>query len=163
MLQEVFLNISRYPHNFVADRADSFNRWSCRIVRNTALKHLRKDSRQPRPLDLDPDELSITIEDPHAVQPEHAAIHRESAASVDFAYVLYLTLYQACYRRLSRQDQRLLTAVEIDGRRYGELAAETGVSANAIKVRVYRARRRISLGIAEVLMDAGSTSADCRR
>ena len=35
VLQEVFLNIYRYPHRFLPERADAFRNWGHRIVRNT--------------------------------------------------------------------------------------------------------------------------------
>ena len=48
VLQEVFLNIYRYPHRFLADKADAFRGWGHRIARNTLLKFLKGQSRLSR-------------------------------------------------------------------------------------------------------------------
>ena len=48
ILQEVFVNVYRYPHRFNCEREDAFRVWTATIVRNTVLKHLRSLSRSGR-------------------------------------------------------------------------------------------------------------------
>ncbi|MBM3961359.1 MAG: hypothetical protein FJ306_05585, partial [Planctomycetes bacterium] len=48
VLQEVFLNICRYPTRFDADKIDAFRNWGHRIVRNTLLRALKGQARHAR-------------------------------------------------------------------------------------------------------------------
>ncbi len=43
VMQEVFLNILRYPARFRPESAESFRNWGYRIVRNTTSKLIKKE------------------------------------------------------------------------------------------------------------------------
>src|SRR5262245_48826446 len=111
VLQEVFLNIYRYPHRFHADKADAFRGWGHRIARNTLLKFLKGQSRLARILEID--EEAMQPEDVRTRRPDRAASEAESAAHVNNAYVLYLNLYLLHFGRLSPKEQQALTLVEV--------------------------------------------------
>lgn len=148
VLQEAFLNIYRYPHRFLPDRADAFRNWGHRIVRNTALKFLRGEGKLSRQQSLD-DEFQC--EDMRARSPLRAASEHEGAEIVDHAYLLYLSLYLLHFGRLSPREQRALTMVEVEGRHYRDAAAELGIRLENLKMVVFRGRQKIFRGMGETL------------
>jgi RNA polymerase sigma-70 factor, ECF subfamily len=155
VLQEVFLNIYRYPHRFLADRADAFRNWGHRIVRNTLLKFLKGESRTGRHLALE-DEIPLP-EDVHARSPERAAVESESAQTVNHAYLLYLNLYLMHFQRLSEKERRALTLVEVEGISYKDAAADLCIRLENLKMVIFRGRRKIFRGMAQSLEYLGAS------
>ncbi|HLQ38341.1 MAG TPA: RNA polymerase sigma factor [Planctomycetota bacterium] len=145
VLQEVFLNIYRYPHKFHADRADAFRNWGHRIVRNTLLKFLKGETRCAHFLTID-EELQQPV-DTHARSPERVAAEAESASLVNTAYLLYLNLYLLHFQRLSPKEQHALTLVEIEGGSYRDAAARLGIRLENLKMVIFRGRRKIFRGM----------------
>lgn len=156
VLQEVFLNIYRYPHRFVSDRADAFRNWGHRIVRNTLLKFLRGESRVQRQRSID-DEFQCV--DERARSPLRAASDGEGAAVVNLAYVLYLELYLLHFGRLSEKEQRALTMVEVENRSYRDTAVELAIKVENLKMVVFRGRRKIFRGMSQSLASMAALSA----
>jgi RNA polymerase sigma-70 factor (ECF subfamily) len=154
VLQEVFLNIYRYPHRFVAEKADSFRNWGHRIVRNTLLKFLKGRNRLSRVTSLD-DEIGER-EDTGARSPFRCALEAESANIVDQAYLIYLNLYLLHFRRLSEKEQRALTLVEVEGTSYKHAAKELGIRLENLKMVIFRGRRKIFRGLQRTLEDLTS-------
>lgn len=154
VLQEVFLNIYRYPRRFLCERSDSFRNWGHRIVRNTLLKFFKAAARLQRctPLDEDVGQRS----DPHVRSPFRCALEGESAKLVDFAYLVYLNLYLVHYRRLSQKEQRALRMVEVDGASYKETAAALGIRLENLKMVIFRGRRKIFRGLQKSLSGLAS-------
>jgi RNA polymerase sigma-70 factor (ECF subfamily) len=153
VLQESFLNIYRYPHRFLADRADSFRNWGHRIVRNTLIGFFRGQARQPKPLFLDDDHEPP--EDTHVLPPERVASDHESVDLVNHAFVLFLELYLRHFSRLSAREQRALTLAEIEGWCYRDIARDLGMAVANVKVLIYRSRRRIWRGMSDALAELG--------
>ncbi len=149
VLQEVFLNIYRYPNKFDAARADAFRNWGHRIARNTLLKSLKRETRRTRVQVLDEDLCAQP--DQEARAPLRSAQDAESAVVVDRAYVLYLTLYLAHFRQLSEREQRALTIVEVEGGSYKDAAAELGIRLENLKMVVFRGRRKVLRGMSQSL------------
>lgn len=149
VLQEAFLNICRYPHHFHAEAANAFRCWGHRIARNTTLRFLKRQSRQPIALLLD--EESQQPQDLHTARPDRAAADHEDAAIVDRAYLLFLSLYLHEYERLRPRERRLLHLAEVDGRCYREIAARVHMQTANVKVAVFRVRQRLHRGMAELL------------
>lgn len=145
VLQEVFLNIYRYPHRFLADKADAFRGWGHRIARNTLLKFLKGQARLAHFREID-DEM-LQPEDTRARRPDRAAIDAESAIAVDHAYLLYLQLYLLHFGRLSAKERQALTMVEVDGVSYREAAADLGIRLENLKMVIFRGRRKIFRGM----------------
>lgn len=156
VLQEVFLNIYRYPHRFVSDRADAFRNWGHRIVRNTLLKFLRGESRVQKQRTIDEDFQCV---DERARSPLRAATDGEGAELVNLAYVLYLELYLLHFGRLSAKEQRALTLVEVEERSYRDTALDLGIKVENLKMVVFRGRRKIFRGMSQSLAALSISSA----
>ena len=149
VLQEVFLNIYRYPHRFQAEKADSFRNWGHRIVRNTLLKFLKGATGLPRRVSLD-DEL-LQRQGSRERGPERCAAEAESALVVDTAYLIYLNLYLAHFRLLSEKEQRALTLVEVESASYKQAATALGIRLENLKMVIFRGRRKIYRGLQKAL------------
>ena len=161
VLQEVFFNIYRYPHRFLADRADAFRGWGHRIARNTLLKFLKGESRLAHFHGLD--EEVLQPEDPRTRRPDRAVIEAESAEFVNRAYLLYLHLYLLHFGRLSAREQRALTLVEVEGVSYRDAAADLGIRLENLKMVIFRGRRKIYRGMEQSVGElAGRYSAGPR-
>ncbi len=145
VLQEVFLNIYRYPHRFHADRADAFRGWGHRIARNTLLKFLKVQARLARFHEID--EEALQPEDLRIRRPDRAASEAESADVVNHAYLLYLQLYLLHFGRLSAKERLALTMVEVDGVSYRDAAAALGLRLENLKMVIFRGRRKIFRGM----------------
>lgn len=161
VLQEVFLNIYRYPHRFQADRADAFRGWGHRIARNTLLKFLKGQTRLSCFTAID--EETVQPEDMRVRRPDRAASDAESAVTVNHAYVLYLQLYMLHFQRLSAKERRALTMVEVEGSSYRDAAAELGIRLENLKMVIFRGRRKIframERSLAELQSNAEATEA----
>ena len=153
VLQEVFLNIYRYPHRFLSDRADAFRNWGHRIARNTLLKFLRGESRRSNVHSLD-DEIQHA--DPRTRSPERAASEGEGAVLVNQAYLLYLNLYLLHFSKLSSKEQRALSMVEVEGASYREAAEDLGIRLENLKMVIFRGRRKIFRGMGRTLLELGA-------
>ncbi|HEX6811996.1 MAG TPA: RNA polymerase sigma factor [Planctomycetota bacterium] len=153
VLQESFLNIYRYPHKFLADRADSFRNWSHRIVRNTLIGFFRGQARQPKPLHIDGDHEQPP--DRRVLSPERVAQDHESVDVVNHAFVLFLDLYLLQFSRLAPKEQRALTLAEIEGWCYRDIARDLGRTVANVKVLIFRSRQRLWRGMAELLAELG--------
>lgn len=141
VLQEVFVNVYRYPHRFDATREDAFRVWSATIVRNTVLKHLRSLSRSGR-AEVSIDDLPEPTE-PGRVEPATGVIHNESEAECRRVYLTYLHLYLRFYSMLSEREQRALRLVEVENQSYREAASDLGIKLENLKMVIFRARRKI--------------------
>ena len=156
VLQEVFLNIYRYPHRFHADKADAFRGWGHRIARNTLLKFLKGQARLARFHEID--EEVMQPEDLRGRRPDRAASDAESATVVNYAYLLYLNLYLLHFGRLSAKERLALTMVEVDSVSYRDAAAALAVRLENLKMIIFRGRRKILRGMERSLADLGSSA-----
>ena len=141
VLQEVFVNVYRYPHRFDASRHDAFRVWTSTIVRNTVLKHLRSLSRSGR--------AEVPFEDvpeqpqERATEPLRGVIQSESVEECNRVYLTYLHLYLEFYGMLSAREQRAIHLVEVEEMSYRDAARDLGIKLENLKMVVFRARRKI--------------------
>ncbi|MFK5955725.1 MAG: RNA polymerase sigma factor [Planctomycetota bacterium] len=149
ILQEVFFNIYRYPKNFDSTKPSAFRNWTHSIVRNTTLKHSRKAQRNhvlsltgPE-RDGDSDMPNLEPEDVDGRTPLQETQARETNEELVGAWMLYLHFYQEAYRCLTPREKRALYLVEVDGLPYKDAAAKLEVRVENLKMRIFRARRKI--------------------
>jgi len=157
VLQEVFLNIYRYPHRFQADKADAFRGWGHRIARNTLLKFLKGATRLSRFQAID--EEVTQPEDLRSRRPDRKASDAESATVVNHAYLMYLQLYMLHYARLTMKERRALSMVEVEGYSYRDAAAELGIRLENLKMVIFRGRRKIFRGMERSLAQLADRTA----
>ena len=141
VLQEVFVNIYRYPQRFNSEREDAFRVWTATIVRNTVLKHLRSLSRSGR-AEVPFDDLPEPSGNDRA-EPLRGVIESESRGECGRVYLTYLHLYLRFYQMLSEREQRAIHLVEVDGLSYRRAAGELGIKLENLKMVIFRARRKI--------------------
>lgn len=149
VMQEVFFNIYRYPAKFDSTKPSAFRNWAHSIVRNTALKYARRAQRNhvvslAGGEDRDGSRLpTLEPEDVDGRSPLEDAQQSEENRELASAWLLYLHFYQEAYRCLTPREKRALYLVEVDGLPYKEAAAKLDVRVENLKMRIFRARRKI--------------------
>ena len=143
LLQDAIINIYRYPDRFDASRPGAFRAWSSTIVDNTIRRHLRK-SRSGPDIALSPTEILAQHPDLPGREPSARAAQSEDFSNTVAAYQLFLQYYLAAYQTLSERERFVLQMVEVRRMRYAQLAAMMGIRPEALKMVVFRARKRIT-------------------
>jgi RNA polymerase sigma factor (sigma-70 family) len=143
LLQDVFINIYRYPDRFDASRPGAFRAWSTTIVDNSVRRYLRK-ARSGPDVRLKPIEILAQEADVPMRGPSEQAILIEQCQEASRTFALFLAMYLQAYRGLSERERFVLHMVEVRGLRYAELAKVVGIRPEALKMVVFRARRRIA-------------------
>ena len=142
ILQDTIVNIYRYPDRFLATRPGAFSAWSSTIVDNVIRRHLRRSKR----------DLSTTLRDPEVLQeqadttvrePSMQAQNNEECRATASAYGVVLQAYLTAFHRLGDRERFVLQMVEVHTMRYAELAQILGIRPEALKMVVFRARKRV--------------------
>lgn len=149
ILQDVIINVYRYPDRFDARRPGAFRAWSSTIVDNTIRRHLRKS--QPGDVVLCPAEILAEQPDQTRPDPGQQVMEGEEYHNAVRAYRLFLFLYLEAFRTLSERERFVLQMVEVRRTRYAQLASILGIRPEALKMVVFRARRRIADRIRQML------------
>jgi RNA polymerase sigma-70 factor (ECF subfamily) len=154
VLQDVIINIYRYPDRFDASRPGAFAAWSSTIVDNT----IRRQMRRSRSLVEAPSPAEVLAQHPgsHGLEPDRMAQDQEECAQTMTAFRLLLGFYLAAFHRLSERERFVLQMVEVRQMRYAELAAILGIRPEALKMVVFRARKRVSERMAMWLAPAAA-------
>ena len=142
VLQDTIINVYRYPDRFDAARPGAFAAWSSTIVDNTIRRQLRRQ-RGGAALRLVPEEQLVQQPDRKSRGPDLQAQDREECAQTLIALQLLLAAYLAAFEQLSERERFVLQMVEIKGMRYAQLAQILQIRPEALKMVVFRARRRI--------------------
>jgi len=150
VLQEVFFNIYRYPDRFDPSKPAAFRNWTHSIVRNTALKYSRRAQRNHVVSlgggangDREDDIGLLDPADEHAHTPLEEAQQHEADHELVGAWLLYLHFYLDAYARLTPAEKRALFLVEVKGLPYKEAAAKLDLRVENLKMRIFRARRKV--------------------
>jgi RNA polymerase sigma factor (sigma-70 family) len=152
--QDVIVNIYRYPNRFLASRPGAFAAWSSTIVDNVIRKHLRRSSKCLQIAFRDP-ELLQEQHDVSACDPSMDADHREQYCETISSFSLILQAYLIAFERLSAREQIVLESVDVQGKRYAEVSQDVGIRPEAIKMVVFRARKRIQQHLEHLLAGFG--------
>jgi RNA polymerase sigma-70 factor (ECF subfamily) len=119
---ETFWRIYRSHGRF--DPAHSFGAWARRIATNAALDHLRKVRNLRAEVELREDFSQGT--------PPNPALQRETREQV-----------ARCFRQLPAKLRVVATLALVEERPYEEIAAALEISPGAVKLRVFRAVRKL--------------------
>lgn len=111
-----------------------FEHWVSRIAVNTCLNQLRAEKCRPelRWADLSEDQAEVLEKVVHLGEEPDAS---QQVAARELAQKMLATL--------PPQDRLLLTMLDMEGRSVEEIRQKTGWGASLIKVRAFRARRRL--------------------
>ena len=142
ILQDTIVNIYRYPDRFAAARPGAFAAWSSTIVDNAIRRQLRRQ-RQGIDLALSAPEVLQEHADAAMREPSLAAQDHEECSATAHAFAIVLQCYLAAFRTLSEREQFVLQMVEVRRMRYAELAGVLAIRPEALKMIVFRARKRI--------------------
>jgi len=142
LLQDTFVNVYRYPDRFVASRPGAFAAWSSTIVDNVIRRQLR-NVRRGAELKLRPCEVLQEQADLGAREPSEQAEDHEECEATARAFAVVLQAYLAAFTMLSERERFVLEMVEVRRLRYSELATILGIRPEALKMVVFRARKRI--------------------
>jgi RNA polymerase sigma-70 factor (ECF subfamily) len=125
---KVFQKIEQY------NGSAPLSHWISRIAVNTCLNELRSEKVRPelRWADLNEDEASAL--DRVLEQKEEASADEQSATRELAAKLL---------QTLSPLDRAILTMIDLEGHTVAEAAEATGSNAGVVKIRAFRARRKL--------------------
>lgn len=142
VFQDVLVNVYRYPDRFDARRPGAFRAWVSTIVDNAIRRRFRKRVSAPD-LVLTPDDELCRAEDVRAREPVDEAECREAGEEAAAAVGILLAAYWQAYASLNDRERLVLHLVEVEGQRYAEVAERLRIRPEALKMVVFRARRRI--------------------
>ena len=154
VLQDTIVNVYRYPDRFQASRPGAFAAWSSTIVDNAIRRQLRH-VRRGLEVTLRPCEMLQEQADEATREPSLQAQDHEECEATARAYALLLQGYLVAFATLSERERFVLEMVEVRRMRYSELAGLLAIRAEALKMVVFRARKRIFDRI-EGLLRAGA-------
>jgi RNA polymerase sigma-70 factor (ECF subfamily) len=118
-----------------------FSHWVSRVAVTTCLDALRWQKRRPelRWSDLSESEAEVLN---HVLHDEREQSAADSMSARELAHKLLATLKPA--------DRLVLTMMDMEGRSVAEVQAATGWSATLVKVRAFRARRKLRKAFAQL-------------
>jgi len=133
LAQETFIKAWKALAQF--DGRAPFSHWISRITVHVALDHLRKRRRVKNEIALD--ELGEDALDwLHSDSDENRLEANQAREILDLAM-----------RELSTEEQLVITLLEIEGRSVKEISALTNSSSVAVRVRAFRARKKLHAAI----------------
>lgn len=153
LVQDALVNIYRYPDRFDASRPGAFRAWSTTIVDNAVRRHMRRSGCGPD-VRLRPVEILAQEPDRYHKEPGVEAMETEAYERANAAFMFILRLYLVAYQGLSERERFVLQMVEVKGMRYAELAQILELRPEALKMVVFRARKRILARISVALSSA---------
>ena len=122
VMQETYLRIWRSLRSYRGDAA--FATWAYRIAANAAMTHLKRRGREAEPVDpadLAPLEQAVPVEEP-----------------------LDSEVLDRALAKLPTPMRTVLVMKDVYGFSLAEIAKQVGATEGAVKVRVFRARRRLA-------------------
>ncbi|MBA3710672.1 MAG: sigma-70 family RNA polymerase sigma factor [Planctomycetes bacterium] len=149
LVQEVFMKMFARLDRYSPRDGIPFEHWLSRLTVNTCLDALRSESRRPRIARAALSEgaeswLETLGADAVQQQSDDAAAARE--------------LVENLLARLEPKDRLVLTLLDLEERSVAEIAELTGWSRTLVKVRAFRARRRLRSVAERLQAEESSTS-----
>jgi RNA polymerase sigma-70 factor, ECF subfamily len=130
--QEVFVRL--YYSLDQLRSADMFEPWLYRLTVNASYDHLRRIKRRQESRMADMSETQVVQADSYAGG-KRSEEDQEKGRIREFV--------EALFQHVSEEDRLLLTLKEVEGLSLKELEQVYGISENALKVRLFRARQRV--------------------
>lgn len=121
--------------------------WLVRIAKLAAADHWRRQYRNRDVAMSDFDEAGLIGVERAAAEGE--AVRAADAERADAAR----ELVEAAMGRISPEDRAVLTMTELEGKSMEEAAAELGCGISAVKVRAFRARKRLKKAVETILAE----------
>lgn len=153
VVQDAIVNIFRYPDRFVASRPNAFAAWSATIVDNAIRRQLRRRASGPS-VALSPSEVLSQQADVRSIEPDREAVEHEESLATASAFTLLLSCYLQAFETLGDRERFVLQMVEVQRMRYADVAQLLGIRAEAIKMVVFRGRKRVYERMAEMMAPA---------
>ncbi len=122
VMQEVYVRVWRSLRRFRGE--SSFETWIYRVATNAALSHLKRRRRDPEPID------------PHAMAEVEPAAGTEVADRAE--------LLERALAALPMQARTAVVMRDVYGFSIAEIAKQIGATEGAVKVRLFRARKRLA-------------------
>ncbi|MFZ4765380.1 MAG: RNA polymerase sigma factor [Roseimicrobium sp.] len=132
LAQEVFMKMFARIEQWRGEMP--FAHWVSRVAVTTCLDALRWQKRRPEVRWADLSEAEAEVLD-NVLHDENEATSSEAVSARELAHKLLETLNPA--------DRLVLTMMDMEGRSVAEVQAATGLSATLVKVRAFRARRKL--------------------
>ena len=134
LAQEIFVKLFDRLPQYVARPGVPFEHWLSRLAVRTCLDALRAERRRPewRHADLSEDELAWL---------EHLV--SDDAAPPDASAAGARELVQKLLGQLSAPDRLVITLLDLEQKSVKDISALTGWSVTLVKVRAFRARRKL--------------------
>jgi RNA polymerase sigma-70 factor (ECF subfamily) len=143
-VQDAFLNAFRSLDRF--EGGSLLSTWLHRIIVNVSLMKLR--TRRRRPEESLDHLLPAFLDDGHFVDRFESG---SEPADVRLARQEEQAAVRAAIDRLPEQHRTVLLLRDIEGLETAEVAGQLGISANAVKLRLHRARQALRTLLAPVL------------
>src|SRR5712692_4943158 len=133
LAQEVFLKLFSRLDRYEPRDGIPFEHWLSRLAVRTCLDALRAERRRPQPADPPlSDAAGEWLE----------TLRRDDASPIDDVLAAR-ELVDALLARLPPKDRLVLTLLDMEERSVADVSAITGWSRTPVKVRAFRARRRL--------------------
>ncbi len=142
VLQDAYINIFNYPDRFEPRRPGAFRAWAGTIVDNAVRRSMRQFGRGSH-VTYCSSELLSRQADLESRRPDMLVARSEELRRDQSTFGLFLQLYLQAYAGLSSKERFVLQMVEVAGMRYAELAPKLQIRPEALKMVVFRARKRI--------------------
>jgi RNA polymerase sigma-70 factor (ECF subfamily) len=134
LAQEVFLKLFSRLDRYEPRDGIPFEHWLSRLAVRTCLDALRTERRRPQPADPPLSE---------AAGEWLETLRRDDASPPIDEVLAARELVDALLARLPPKDRLVLTLLDMEERSVAEVSAITGWSRTLVKVRAFRARRRL--------------------
>jgi RNA polymerase sigma-70 factor (ECF subfamily) len=137
LAQETFLKAWRSLDQY--DGRAPFQHWLTRIAAHAAIDHLRRNKRRQQELGFD--DLGEGALEWLRTEDGHGELEARQAGE----------LLRLAMRELSPAEQVVITMRELEGRSVKEIAAATGSSGVAVRVRALRARTKLRRALRQLM------------
>ena len=142
LAQDIFLKMFSRIEQYRGDMP--FTHWVSRISVTTCIDQLRKQKRRPefRYADLSEEEAVML----DVVTKDESAVHQGEALAAK-------ELLEKFMDQLKPEDRMIVQMIDLEQKSLAEVAAETGWNTTLVKVRAFRARRKMRIFLEQLKVE----------